>query len=439
MAAPLHHHRSPRLQGAATARCCASSKHVFRTEHDVLLFTASGTGAFESAFANLLSPGDRVLCVTAGNFGDRWIAMARAYGADVAALDCEPWGERARPGRRAPRRGRRDAAARRRRALRDLDRRRRRHPRDRRARARPPARCSWSTPSRASARCRVETDAWGARRRRLGLAEGADDARPASRSRASSRARLGAQPSGRRRRASTSTGSARSTRRTKAADAVHARDRPWSPGSTPRSTMIERRGPRRPSGRATGELGRAAPRRAPRRWGSSCSRPTTTSCSLVTAVPCPRASTASERPPGARDRYGIVVAGGQGPLAGKVCGSATWATWTASTSSPRCGAGAGAGDLGYARRRRAAAPAMSAAATACVAEAHAPSPSLGCWSPSRSPRRRRAAVDRFDVDVELDIAADGCCDRIADSDALVVRSADAGRRRADRRARRGCA
>ena len=51
-------------------------RQVFRTERDVLMFTASGTGAFESAYANLLSPGDRVLCVVgAGNFGDRWIAI----------------------------------------------------------------------------------------------------------------------------------------------------------------------------------------------------------------------------------------------------------------------------------------------------------------------------------------------------------------------------
>ena len=57
----------------------------------MLLFTASGTGAFESVYANLVEPGDRVLCVTAGAFGDRWVAMARAFGADVTVLECE-WG-----------------------------------------------------------------------------------------------------------------------------------------------------------------------------------------------------------------------------------------------------------------------------------------------------------------------------------------------------------
>jgi aspartate aminotransferase-like enzyme len=58
----------------------------------VLLFTASGTGAFESAVANLTSPRDRVLVVSSGNFGERWAAMTRAYAADVIHLQLE-WGE----------------------------------------------------------------------------------------------------------------------------------------------------------------------------------------------------------------------------------------------------------------------------------------------------------------------------------------------------------
>jgi len=65
---------------------------VFRTESDVLLFTASGTGGMESAVANLIDPGDRVLAVSSGYFGERWSAIARAYGADVDELRYE-WGE----------------------------------------------------------------------------------------------------------------------------------------------------------------------------------------------------------------------------------------------------------------------------------------------------------------------------------------------------------
>ena len=88
MAVPMPHHRTSEFK-ALYGAVLEKLGQAFRTEHDVLMFTASGTGAFESAYANLLSPGDRVLCVTAGNFGDRWISIAQAYGADVQTLRCE--------------------------------------------------------------------------------------------------------------------------------------------------------------------------------------------------------------------------------------------------------------------------------------------------------------------------------------------------------------
>ena len=88
MAVPMPHHRTSEFK-AVYGAVLEKLGQVFRTEHDVLMFTASGTGAFESAYANLLSPGDRVLCVTAGNFGDRWISVAQAYGADVQTLRFE--------------------------------------------------------------------------------------------------------------------------------------------------------------------------------------------------------------------------------------------------------------------------------------------------------------------------------------------------------------
>lgn len=90
MARPLAHHRSPEFD-AIYGRVLAGLKRVFRTSSDVLLFAASGTGAFESAYANLLSPGSRVLVVTSGHFGDRWVAMGEAFGARVEALRF-PWG-----------------------------------------------------------------------------------------------------------------------------------------------------------------------------------------------------------------------------------------------------------------------------------------------------------------------------------------------------------
>ena len=88
--APQQHHRSAAFV-ATYGEVLRKLKLVYRTEGEVLLFTASGTGAFESVFANLVEPGDRVLCVSAGAFGDRWVAMARAYGAEVVVLECE-WG-----------------------------------------------------------------------------------------------------------------------------------------------------------------------------------------------------------------------------------------------------------------------------------------------------------------------------------------------------------
>ena len=58
----------------------------------MLLFTCSGTGAFESAIVNLCSPGERVLAVSAGQFGERWAAMARTFGCEVEELRYA-WGE----------------------------------------------------------------------------------------------------------------------------------------------------------------------------------------------------------------------------------------------------------------------------------------------------------------------------------------------------------
>jgi aspartate aminotransferase-like enzyme len=91
MGAPVVHHRSPDFR-PIYERCLARLRDVCRTQSDVLLFTASGTGAFESAVANLVSPGEPHLVVSAGSFGERWAAMTTAYGADVDQLRYE-WGE----------------------------------------------------------------------------------------------------------------------------------------------------------------------------------------------------------------------------------------------------------------------------------------------------------------------------------------------------------
>jgi aspartate aminotransferase-like enzyme len=66
------------------------------TSGEILLLTGSGSGALEAAVVNTLSPGDRVLVVTIGSFGDRFAQVATAFGADVERFDVE-WGNAADP------------------------------------------------------------------------------------------------------------------------------------------------------------------------------------------------------------------------------------------------------------------------------------------------------------------------------------------------------
>jgi len=95
LAEPVIHHRA-RDYRQIYERCLARLRDVYRTQNDVLMFTTSGTGAFESAVANLTSPGDRQLVLSAGNFGERWAGMVQAFGAELTHLRLE-WGETPEP------------------------------------------------------------------------------------------------------------------------------------------------------------------------------------------------------------------------------------------------------------------------------------------------------------------------------------------------------
>src|SRR2546423_3863146 len=95
LAKPVIHHRE-RDYRDIYERCLARLRTVYRTEHDVLMYTTSGTGAFESAVANLTSPGDRQLVLSAGNFGERWAGMVKAFGAELVHLRLD-WGETPEP------------------------------------------------------------------------------------------------------------------------------------------------------------------------------------------------------------------------------------------------------------------------------------------------------------------------------------------------------
>jgi aspartate aminotransferase-like enzyme len=95
MAAPMLYHRAPAFV-ELYERVLAKLPYVFQTENPVLAFAASGSGGMESAAANLVRPGAPVLACAAGKFGERWIELADAFGAETVRY--EPgWGERLDP------------------------------------------------------------------------------------------------------------------------------------------------------------------------------------------------------------------------------------------------------------------------------------------------------------------------------------------------------
>jgi aspartate aminotransferase-like enzyme len=94
-AAPMIDHRGTEF-GEMLREISANLAELIGTRADVLLLTGSGTGALEAAVLNTLSPGDRVLAVTIGAFGDRFAKIASAFGAHVERFEV-PWGEAAEP------------------------------------------------------------------------------------------------------------------------------------------------------------------------------------------------------------------------------------------------------------------------------------------------------------------------------------------------------
>ncbi len=91
MAAADLHHRTPEFRALYT-RVLAQLKDFVGTTNDVILLSASGTGAMEAAMTNLTCPGDRVLVLSAGKFGERWTALAKAFGCAVDVVSA-PYGQ----------------------------------------------------------------------------------------------------------------------------------------------------------------------------------------------------------------------------------------------------------------------------------------------------------------------------------------------------------
>ncbi|MHB8301320.1 MAG: pyridoxal-phosphate-dependent aminotransferase family protein [Acidobacteriaceae bacterium] len=91
MAAADLHHRTPEFR-ALYQRVLGQLRTFVGTQNDVILLTSSGTGAMEASVSNLTSPGDRVLVLTAGKFGERWTSLAKAFGCQVDVVSA-PYGE----------------------------------------------------------------------------------------------------------------------------------------------------------------------------------------------------------------------------------------------------------------------------------------------------------------------------------------------------------
>src|SRR5262249_17194152 len=95
MAAAGMHHRTAEFRALYT-RVLADLKVFAGTKNDVILFTSSGTGAMEAAVSNLTSPGDKVMVVTAGKFGERWEGLVKTYGCQLDSVRA-PYGETVTP------------------------------------------------------------------------------------------------------------------------------------------------------------------------------------------------------------------------------------------------------------------------------------------------------------------------------------------------------
>jgi aspartate aminotransferase-like enzyme len=97
MAQPILHHRTPEYE-ALFIEVRAGLKRLVQTSQDVISLACSGTGAMEAAVVNTLSAGDKVIVVSAGKFGERWLDLCRAYGLQAIEVTA-PYGQTVAPER----------------------------------------------------------------------------------------------------------------------------------------------------------------------------------------------------------------------------------------------------------------------------------------------------------------------------------------------------
>ena len=91
MSETMIHHRTPQFN-KVFEEARQGLKALFGTKGDVLILASSGTGAMEAAVSNLFSPGDKVLVINGGKFGERWLNIANAFGLDPIEVKVE-WGQ----------------------------------------------------------------------------------------------------------------------------------------------------------------------------------------------------------------------------------------------------------------------------------------------------------------------------------------------------------
>ena len=89
-AEPIIHHRTPEFS-EIFMQVTEGLKFVYGTKEDVFILTSSGSGAMETAVVNTLSPGERIISINGGKFGERWGNIAKAYGVNVKEIVLE-WG-----------------------------------------------------------------------------------------------------------------------------------------------------------------------------------------------------------------------------------------------------------------------------------------------------------------------------------------------------------
>ena len=94
MSETMIHHRTPQFNKVFD-QARQGLKELFGTKNDVLMLASSGTGAMEASVANLFSPGDKVLVINGGKFGERWLNIANAFGLNPVELKVE-WGQAVR-------------------------------------------------------------------------------------------------------------------------------------------------------------------------------------------------------------------------------------------------------------------------------------------------------------------------------------------------------